>query len=240
MGLMRFGFPSELGVLIKENFSPRYFVETGTYKGDTALWAAGVFDQVITIEASQAIYEKTRPRLAGIANIDFRLGDSPEVLQKILPTMDGGSLFWLDSHWMGENTAGSHRQCPLIQELELLAGYAHEQYVIIDDAELFLCPPPMPYAPEQWPTIDQVIEKLKSANPLRYIIIFEDTIIAVPPEAYPVISSYCQERQKIKPKSFRPDIASIHIGMELAQDGIAIAMRGLKAKASRLTGGRRS
>ena len=43
MGAVTFGIPKKLVLLIKEHFSIEVFVETGTFKGKTSVWAAGIF-----------------------------------------------------------------------------------------------------------------------------------------------------------------------------------------------------
>ncbi len=60
MGSVFPGVPPLLARAIRETFAVRTFVETGTFRGDTARWATGVFDEVFSVEASTAIYLQTK------------------------------------------------------------------------------------------------------------------------------------------------------------------------------------
>lgn len=233
MGCLRFGVPDELAQLIIDHFAPAIFVETGTYNGDTAKWAARLFARVVTIEGSPSFYQRTRLVLSSFDNVDFILADSKEALPELLSTLKGSAMFWLDSHWMGGDSFGPGAECPLIAELEAISRFPYEQFILIDDAHLFLAPPDVSYTLEHWPTIDLVIEKLKCADPKRYIVVWDDVIVAVPDQARNLVSSFCQRRAPAYFKSFHPDTASVRLGMQLAQDGVKIAMRGL---AQRLAG----
>src|SRR5438445_318595 len=83
----RVGLPRELILSLKDRFGLRLFVECGTYRGDTAVWAASHFERVITIEASKEIYETTSAKHGKIGNIKFLYGDSRTVLPTILPSL---------------------------------------------------------------------------------------------------------------------------------------------------------
>ena len=52
MGIVHMGPPKELILQLADRYKLRGFIETGTYKGNTAVWAASYFDDVITIEYS--------------------------------------------------------------------------------------------------------------------------------------------------------------------------------------------
>jgi hypothetical protein len=47
MGIVRWGPPEELVLRFKRASSIDMFIETGTFKGDTASWAAAHFPSVI-------------------------------------------------------------------------------------------------------------------------------------------------------------------------------------------------
>ena len=49
--------------------------------------------------------------------------------------------------------------------------------ILIDDARLFLCAPPAPHKPEQWPTIAEIC-RLFDAD--RYVQVINDVIFIVP------------------------------------------------------------
>jgi hypothetical protein len=185
--------PKELMLQLKAQYALEDFIETGTYRGGTAVWAAAHFARVTTVEFSRALYEDLRAQHDGIGNVRFIFGDSREALKAILPKLDRPALFWLDSHWSGGRTYGENDECPLLEEIEAIVSSAQTHFLFIDDARLFASPPPRPHRIEQWPTIGQVIGALTSAKQRYYIVILEDVIIAVPEYARALVAGYCQE-----------------------------------------------
>ena len=180
MGIVRMGPPRALIMELKNLFGVKLFVEAGTYQGGTASWAATEFEQVVTIENSQILYEQTRSKYNHFKNIQFLAGDTRRCLEDIIVSLEDVAIFWLDSHWCGGDSYGESDQCPLLQELEILNLSSLNHIVLIDDARLFMAPPPLPNNPKFWPTIDQVVVALKSGIVDRYIVIQEDVIIAFP------------------------------------------------------------
>jgi len=192
MGLVRMGPPIELIIKLRDDYGVKDFIETGTFRGDTALWASGVFERVVTIEKSEAVHKDTVKRLGLVKNIEFLYGDTRKKLAEIVPGLKGSTIFWLDAHWSGGETYGMEDQCPLLDELGILNRSKTDHFIFIDDARLFLSPPQPPHLIESWPDISSVIWVLNSQEG-RYIVIIEDTIIAVPCFAKPLIAAYCHE-----------------------------------------------
>lgn len=179
MGKIYPGFPEPLGNFILSNFKVKYFVETGTYLGNTAEWASRKFQKVYTIESSPDIYKNTKERIGNIPNIEFFLGDSAKVLKKILPRIKKGHIVcWLDAHWSGGTTFGKEKECPLLNEIDTINKNTTLAIIVIDDARFFLLPPPVPHKIEEWPSISEIINKLNPQE--RYIAVWNDVIIAVP------------------------------------------------------------
>jgi hypothetical protein len=193
MGIVRMGPPIEIILELKEAYRIKNFIETGTYSGDTAYWASQVFEQVLTIEYSQFIYEKAAQKYTHINNIEFLYGDTRQQLSNIIQDLNTPSLFWLDAHWSGGLTYGETDQCPLIEEIEIINNSDHEHFIFIDDARLFMSPPPLPLAMEQWPEITTVLKALNSSKNSRYLVIIEDVIIAVPGFAKSRVACSCQK-----------------------------------------------
>jgi len=193
MGIVRNGPPAGIVCKLKSLYNISTFVETGTYLGGTALWASKVFERVITIEASEEIYRQTRQKYEYIGNIKLLFGDSRKVLAEVVSVHPTPAVFWLDAHWSGGETYGEDDECPLIEEIHAINISEYDHFIFIDDARLFTSPPPRPHRIEHWPSIDQVIEAIKSGNQKYYIVLIEDVIIAVPEYAKESVASYCQE-----------------------------------------------
>jgi len=189
MGLCTFGVPQELALFLKERLALNTFVETGTFGGGTAAWAARHFPRVYSIEASEKYWREACTRHAGLDNVTFVHGHSPEQLAALRPQLDR-PLFWLDAHWCGHDTAGEPSQCPLTDELAAIAAAALPQSaILIDDARLFLAPPPAPNRWEDWPDVAAVIEALDACGDLA-IVVHDDVIVAVPRTLKPDLVSF--------------------------------------------------
>jgi hypothetical protein len=91
-------------------------IETGTYYGDGALDLAKFFRTVHTIELSPKWHEFASRRLAEFKNVTCHLGDSAEVLARILPEINEPVLFYLDAHWSGGETARGVEEIHLVRE----------------------------------------------------------------------------------------------------------------------------
>jgi len=178
MGTKYLGIPKDIVMLLLENFEIRNFVETGTYYGATATWASQFFENVISIEKSDDLWEMTSSKFNNFSNIEFLLGDSREMLEVALLKLEEPILIWLDAHWSGGKTAGMSDECPLMGELEVINSFDKEVFILIDDARLFLSPPPRPHNPENWPEIGEVLAVLREKS--RYVTIMDDVINAFP------------------------------------------------------------
>lgn len=153
MGTVHFGIPESESEWLRSNLNLTTLIEGGTYKGDTALRMSRSFDKVITMERSPIMFEVANKRLAGAGNVEQLQGDTRNLLPELLSVNDN-ILFWLDAHWSGGETYGRGDECPLIEELRIIFNSPLQNFaILIDDARLFLSPPPLPHALEQWPTI---------------------------------------------------------------------------------------
>jgi hypothetical protein len=140
------------------------------------------------------------------------------------------AVFWLDSHWCGEDSCKLDIECPLIQELEALARSKTAHFILIDDARYFLSPPPSFHDRSQWPDIAQVIDSLRSRHADTYTIILEDVIIAVPPYAKTVLGEYAQEVQDVNEPPAPPiGLTQVRRGKRLMIEGAKDVLYGLKS-----------
>ncbi len=186
------GPPVDLILELASEFSIKNFVETGTYEGNTAIWAAENFQKVWTIELSDHFYRETFDKYKDRQNIEFIFGDSRTQLEKIVGKSEEPALFWLDAHWSGGATYGDNDQCPLIEELKIISQSQFDNFIFIDDARLFTSPPQPPHRPEQWSDIASIIKAIHADRSDKYIVIIEDVIIAVPNFAKKIVADYCQ------------------------------------------------
>ena len=182
------GPPSELVDALKTIFKLNCFVETGTLHGDTTIWASDRFETVYTLEASQDLFNAAQSKFASRPNIKSLQGDSGASLHKILPDLPP-SLFFLDAHWSGGVTAGEESECPVLTELALIMPWFRKHAVLIDDARLFLAPPPSPHRSPEWPSIDQIVNATAAT---AYMSLYRDVLVLVPQAYRPVVSSALQ------------------------------------------------
>jgi hypothetical protein len=197
MGMIHPGPPEELVFRLKQTYKVKCFIETGTYLARTALWASQHFENVWTIEASEHLYYDALRKRQDASNINFILGDSRLQLINLVKEIDQLCLFWLDSHYSGDQTYGVAEECPLIDELHTIMMSPIEHFIMIDDSRLFLSPPPEPHKIEQWPTIGQIIRTFEAARKEYYLVIIEDVIVAVPEFAKPLVAKYCREQNTL-------------------------------------------
>ena len=156
------------------------FIETGTYYGATTKWASSVFEKVITIEASELIFNLTKDDLSAYKNVTHILGDSREILKglKIIEP----AVFWLDAHYSGGSTFQSDN--PLINEISLINNIQHPTCILIDDARYITsC-----WVGEQYCELKTILDLLSING--RYVAIFEDVLFAVPYDIKEVLNSY--------------------------------------------------
>jgi hypothetical protein len=132
------------------------FVETGTFRGESAAWAAERFRDVVTIERNPELFAAARDK-AMHPNIVFHFGHSPALLPEIA-TLPPRKLFWLDAHWCGlaGNAYGVEDQCPVAAELAVLRASTADYVIMIDDFHMFAMPPSPPFRAEQWPSLDEL------------------------------------------------------------------------------------
>ncbi len=117
------------------------FVETGTYKGDSTLEAAKLFDTVHTIEIMEDLYKASKERFGqSKSHITSYLGDSVKLLPEIAKSINSGCVWFLDAHQSGPDTGNNGVYVPLLKELEVILDNfdnAVDHIFIIDDLRFF-------------------------------------------------------------------------------------------------------
>ena len=176
MGLINFGVPEEGIEFLKHIMKLDVFVEGGTYKGGTAKSMGEKFKKIFTIEKSNIMFEIAKENLKDTNNITLLKGDTREHLDSIIRNNEN-ILFWLDAHWSGGDTYGEEDECPLIEELNIIFKYNKNYVILIDDARLFLAPPPYPHNFNNWQSLTDIMKAIPESWEL---IEFKDVIYLFP------------------------------------------------------------
>jgi predicted O-methyltransferase YrrM len=104
-------------------------VETGTYRGDTALALAEIFDEVYTIESNRDYYLQSFERLSRSRRVTCCYGNSPDWLRYLLPQFRQPVFLYLDAHW--------YEYWPILDEIRTVAKTGHTGAIIaIDDFQV--------------------------------------------------------------------------------------------------------
>ena len=119
----------------KEKFP--VFVETGTLYGETILAMEDYFDSLHTIEIYDKHHHNAKDKYTG-SKISFHLGDSTVELGKLLQHINQNTVFFLDGHYSGGDTASGVKNVPLYEELRSINElFPKKAIIIIDDYRLF-------------------------------------------------------------------------------------------------------
>lgn len=192
MGAVTFGIPKGLVTLIQKHFTIDTFIETGTYKGKTAVWAAGLFPKVYTIENSKELFGLLENSLKKYINIHPIFGNSALELEKIVEEIKNPAIFWIDAHWCGGSTYGAIDPCPLLEEIMIIQQSEFNHIILIDDARFFLKQPPEPQDPDSWPGIKEITNLLNKKDNY-YTFVSEDVIVSMPVSGKSALKSYFNE-----------------------------------------------
>ena len=116
----------------------RVLIETGTFRGDTAMALRRDLDRIVSVELSPQLHARALRRARGASNVELVQGNSAEVLPGILATLSEPALFWLDAHYSGGVTALGDKISPISAELDAVLGHPVRRHVVlIDDARNF-------------------------------------------------------------------------------------------------------
>jgi hypothetical protein len=188
MGYVQFSMPRNLVTKFQQSGNLKNFIETGTFKGATAFWAAGVFEKVYTIEIDPERSRLTASQPGCPSNIEFLIGNSADVLPGLLKKVSGRSAFWLDGHWCNTSEEGKDNECPLMDELKSMV-HLQDALIMIDDARAFLGPLPPPHQATHWPRIHEIFAFFAANFPAHFTTIADDVIYAIPPDLMPVFDA---------------------------------------------------
>ena len=192
MGAISFSIPKDLVLSLLNDNKINNFVETGTFKGNSSIWAAAYFDKVYTIEIDETLHKTASSRPDAKSNISFVQGNSKDKMPEIVDQLKGKSLFWLDGHWC-VGAGGKEHECPLEDELLAIAKLGDNAVVLIDDARCFLGKLPPPHNSEDWPTIEEIFKLFFTHFPNHNVTIIQDVIVAVPKTMQKTVDNYWKQ-----------------------------------------------
>mgnify|MGYP001158785050 CR=1 FL=1 len=124
------------------NLDNSIWIETGTYKGDSAAFLSTISAFVYSIEPSEKYFNLSSKNLKGIKNIELINDVSVNGIKTILDSLDNrrNVCFWLDGHYSGADTYKGKEDTPVMKELDLISNYFHKFRnfsILIDDFRLF-------------------------------------------------------------------------------------------------------
>lgn len=183
MGAVHFSLDPRLARLLQGTLALEVFVETGTAEGDTVAGVRPFFSEIHTIESDHQLHAAAARRFVDDASVRVHFGDSPLVLARIVPDLASRSvLYWLDAHATGSRP-GEGPECPLLEELAAISVLNARSVIAIDDARLFLAPPPPPRRPDSWPDLPTILARLNSLSPGRETMVIDDVLVFAPASA---------------------------------------------------------
>ena len=125
-GLLPFEGSKEIADIVLrlvKQFNIQAFIETGTQRGATALWATRQGLDVVTIEADPIYHAEASVNLLD-SGARLILGDSAEQLPEAISLVKGPTLFFLDAH--GCRIGGT----ALRRELQVIKDHRCDEAVI--------------------------------------------------------------------------------------------------------------
>lgn len=134
------------------------WVETGTFKGNTTAFLAGIGSKVYSIEPEPTLFANAAARFASNDRITILNGPSERIFPDLLPTLSGDLNFWLDGHYSAGVTFKGDIDTPIIAELDEIARNLDRfgrVVILIDDLRCF--DPDIPeYA--EYPPLDHLVD----------------------------------------------------------------------------------
>ena len=195
MGAISFSLDPRLARQLAGALPAAVFLETGTFRGETAEALRGEFSHIYTVELSEELARSAQERLGPYRNITVFQGGAEDVVARISELhRHEGVLFWLDAHWCSaDSTAGEASQCPLLDEIRAIEWLNDSSAILIDDARLFLSAPPAPHEISQWPRFQEVVDALMSLSSNHEISVINDVIAFTPRRLADTMRAYAQE-----------------------------------------------
>lgn len=160
------------GALLR-HYANQVFVETGTYEGGgVALAIEAGFEEIYSIEVDPDQHCAAARRFAGVRTVHLHLGDSIDVLPRLLASINQRATIWLDAHFTPDAKGASRRTgalpFPLVAELRAIASFSmrRDHIILIDDRAAFK---------SEFGTDDDAVRSLLLGINAGYRISYEDS-----------------------------------------------------------------
>lgn len=219
MGYFWEGVPTPLLRWAVETLGPdSVAVESGTYLGDSAVALAEKFHSVVTIERSDHFARAAEARFRDRSDLTVLHGSSAELLEKALPDLNTGALFWLDAHYSGGQTAGADYVCPAMEELTVIAANraAHNTVVLVDDARSFL-------PSEGWPSLGDLCRVLDDCG--LDAVLVDDVLVGAQRDRLLGLHKYLELMRTTQVPSLFPVYGLTHVFARTRNASYGIATR---------------
>ncbi len=154
--------PHAVKQYVINNYRVKYniksLIETGTFRGEMIESQKVFFDEIYSIELDKTLHDKAKNTFKYFRNIKLIHGDSGEIIFKIISKIKKKSIFWLDGHYSGMDTALGDVECPILKELDgVFSGKIKNHILLIDDARCFT-------GNNSYPTIDELYNYVLKYN----------------------------------------------------------------------------
>jgi hypothetical protein len=127
-----------LDITNSEKIKYKFFVETGTWLGETILQFVNDFDKLYTIEVSEKVYNDFNKKDYNKNKLKSILGDSAIVIESVIKELSSDTIFFLDGHYSSGATGKGIKDVPLLEELKSIYDkFNYGAILIIDDLRLF-------------------------------------------------------------------------------------------------------
>lgn len=137
-----------LPVELLKRYPNKYFVETGTFRGEgvTKALDAG-FENIYSIELDEYLYKSAKTQFINDKRVNIVFGDTVKKLWSIIEHLDSPITFWLDAHYSGAIAPILEVHFPLLKELQIIAWHPIKIHTLLID-DLDLCGKEFPFCLE--------------------------------------------------------------------------------------------
>lgn len=159
--------------MYRRKYNATILIETGTYLGGMIRTHADNFQEIHTVELMEKYYLTAKDDFRNKKNITCHFGESVDMLKKIVPTLNGKIIYWLDAHYSVDVFARGISDCPALQELDIIFTNEADPIILIDDARDFT-------GIGDYPTVNSVEQFIQFKRPNYIVEVIDDIIVAIP------------------------------------------------------------